>query len=412
MGTWLPIEYNHVNGGYDDHDPNNCGKPGACQKRADGTLALRGSIQCVTNNWHCFEHMEERVLAMLPAECTGEGVLRAADSKVWTNGCAGGPTELTVTADGGLQMTGSADNCWCLVLDSFAYEPQSVGRWGGSLLGAVAVATTLYIMALLGGRSKLDAHRAFWRNFVGLVRDGAAFVASMATGNAPVARANLLANEASRVVGSDRSSVGGGVWLQAKRGEPTPLHHAAASGNLTMLQHCLASASPPTVDAGDQRAFTPFHVACAAGHVACVKALMQAGCETHLRNDIGRTGWELAEDLRRHEVLTLRPLAGSINAVGGRSEALLGGDGKPARPPKKKPHKDKTEEGSRRSANKASVEVKDRSEHLQFPPSLRGLKESNQLKPDLKSLGQAELQARLATAHRQAQHKPGSSITL
>lgn len=415
MGTWLPIEYAHVDGGYDDHDPNNCGKPGACQKRADGTLALQGSIQCVNNNWHCFEHMEERVLATLPPECMGEGVLRAADSKVWTNGCAGGPTELTVTADGGLQMTGSADNCWCLVLDSFAYEPQSsVERWGGSLLGAVVVATILYSMALRGGHERLDAHRAFWRNFVGLVRDGAAFAASMATANAPGTRANLLGNEASRVVGSGRPSASG-VWLQAKRGEPTALHRAVATGNLSMLQQCLASASPHTIDAGDRCAFTPFHVACAAGHVGCVKALMQAGCQTHLRNNVGLTGWELAEGLRRDDVLALRPPAGS-DAVGGRSEALLGGR-ETTRPPKEKPHKDKTE-GSKRSANKAADEEKTRSEPVQSPPSLSGLDESNQLKSDLKSLGlstkgsKAELRTRLATAQRQAQQKPGSSVTL
>ena len=280
MRTWLPIEYAHVDGGYDDHDPNNCGKPGACQKRADGTLALQGSIQCVNNNWHCFEHMEERVLATLPPECT---------------------------ADGGLQMTGSADNCWCLVLDSFAYEPQSsVERWGGSLLGAVVVATILYSMALRGGHERLDAHRAFWRNFVGLVRDGAAFAASMATANAPGTRANLLGNEASRVVGSGRPSASG-VWLQAKRGEPTALHRAVATGNLSMLQQCLASASPHTIDAGDRCAFTPFHVACAAGHVGCVKALMQAGCQTHLRNNVGLTGWELAEGLRRDDAAGAPP---------------------------------------------------------------------------------------------------------
>jgi hypothetical protein len=61
------------------------------------------------------------------------------------------------------------------------------------------------------------------------------------------------------------------------------------------------------INAGDQRRFTAFHCACAAGHVECVRALLAAGCDTTLRNDVGLSGWELAHELHRASVLTLCP---------------------------------------------------------------------------------------------------------
>ena len=49
--SWLALEYAHADGGYDDHDVFNCGKAAECMKAVDGTVALRGSIQCVNNHW-------------------------------------------------------------------------------------------------------------------------------------------------------------------------------------------------------------------------------------------------------------------------------------------------------------------------------------------------------------------------
>ena len=51
--------------------------------------------------------------------------------------------------------------------------------------------------------------------------------------------------------------------------------------------------------------YTPFHVACVSGNVACTKVLLAAGCDTAVRNDQGLTGWELAEQLMRSDVVAL-----------------------------------------------------------------------------------------------------------
>ena len=51
--------------------------------------------------------------------------------------------------------------------------------------------------------------------------------------------------------------------------------------------------------------YTPFHVACAGGHVRCATLLRNAGADTSLRNDIGLTGWELAAELRRADIAAL-----------------------------------------------------------------------------------------------------------
>ena len=51
--------------------------------------------------------------------------------------------------------------------------------------------------------------------------------------------------------------------------------------------------------------FTPFHVACAGDHAACVRALCAAGSDTAARNDAGQTGWDLATYLERADVSTL-----------------------------------------------------------------------------------------------------------
>ena len=59
------------------------------------------------------------------------------------------------------------------------------------------------------------------------------------------------------------------------------------------------------LDAGDSRNYTAFHVACAGGHVECVRLLCQAGCDTEVVNDVGLTGWELAAQLQRTKINAL-----------------------------------------------------------------------------------------------------------
>jgi ankyrin repeat protein len=62
---------------------------------------------------------------------------------------------------------------------------------------------------------------------------------------------------------------------------------------------------------GDSRCFTPFHVACAGGHVACARLLCEAGADTQLLSDTGLTGWQLAEQLHRSEIVQLHPEFGA-----------------------------------------------------------------------------------------------------
>jgi len=67
----------------------------------------------------------------------------------------------------------------------------------------------------------------------------------------------------------------------------------------------LLQAGCDTIDAGDKRNFTAFHIACAGGHAEIVRELLEAGCDCDLVNDSGVDGWELAASLRRADVLAL-----------------------------------------------------------------------------------------------------------
>jgi ankyrin repeat protein len=78
-------------------------------------------------------------------------------------------------------------------------------------------------------------------------------------------------------------------------------------GNASKLRVLLAAEASVDINSGDSRQYTPFAAACAGGHVDCVSALLEAGCDTQLACDTGLTGWELARDLKRHEVLALQP---------------------------------------------------------------------------------------------------------
>lgn len=68
-----------------------------------------------------------------------------------------------------------------------------------------------------------------------------------------------------------------------------------------------------------------FSVACAGGHAECVRLLLAAGCDTSLRNNAELTGWQLAETLRRQDVLTLRhqTLSDTLGDVGASQKDLV-----------------------------------------------------------------------------------------
>jgi hypothetical protein len=419
--SWLALEYAHADGGYDDHDVFNCGKAAECMKAVDGTVALRGSIQCVNNHWHCFEAMENRLLATLPESCrpASDGTLTGVDSKAWTNGCKTGPTELTATADGALKMTGSADDCWCLVLDGFTFEPQggAVGSWSAIILGLAAIAMVYGTLLGVGHSSEtLAGHRTFWRHVVGLVRDGVSFTISTATGGraSGESRAGLLAStDAEQADAGSSKATGDHIasappssrGVRAKRGASSALHHAAATGNTSALQRCLISASHAVIDSGDQRGFTPFHVACAAGYTACVESLTAAGCDTELLNDVGLTGWDLAAELKRDAVLALRPTgpAPPRRGIGGNSGE--GGGSSSHSPKKKKKNKRRSDESKRRSPGSAGGGSGSAAAGgAAGAEAGGGLAESKALKAELKHLGlsskgsKAELRARLTAA--------------
>ena len=95
----------------------------------------------------------------------------------------------------------------------------------------------------------------------------------------------------------------------AVRGEMTTLHAAASTGDVARLRSSLGTLDGMEnsyLNCGDHRRYTPFHIACAGGHVSCVRLLLKAGCDTTLREESGLTGWELAEQLHRKQVIQLR----------------------------------------------------------------------------------------------------------
>ena len=111
----------------------------------------------------------------------------------------------------------------------------------------------------------------------------------------------------------------------------------------------------PKIDAGDHRQYTAFTAACAGGHAECVSLLMEAGCNTELACDVGLTGWELAEQLKRHNVLALKPAAGGGGGGGGSiaSTSSRSSSSSSSRAQGKKAHK-KSSRSSKRSGSSSN----------------------------------------------------------
>ena len=115
------------------------------------------------------------------------------------------------------------------------------------------------------------------------------------------------------------------VDAEAKEGQ-TGLHAAAEGGDTVKLNKLLRAlravgADIASMDSTDRRLFTPFHVACAGDHAACVRALCAAGSDTAARNDAGQTGWDLATYLERAAVRALPPSPAASPAAGRREVA-------------------------------------------------------------------------------------------
>lgn len=148
------------------------------------------------------------------------------------------------------------------------------------------------------------------RGLVGLVRDGAVFSAARLrpTQRRPVpspdaqpspgssaARTTLIPAETDGVRASllaTKQQAAGVSGKRASKAVAGTLHHAASSGDVETLQAHLRAADGADgrrslLDTGDARQWTPFHLACANGHVQCVALLVGGGCDTTLRNRVG-----------------------------------------------------------------------------------------------------------------------------
>jgi hypothetical protein len=273
--------------------------------------------------------------------------------------CLGAHTDVVPDGDGG----------WVLIVAALA-------------VGLVYVVGGVYLGRQRTGRIThlhIEQGRQIW----GLVQDGCAFTLAVSRGGG-VAAARRPGG-GGQAVGSGGGSAGGpnaaaavgsgkgggaggssrlGLAPQATRGQGAgPLHHAASVGDATKLQALLAAMAmaegggQPKIDAGDHRQYTAFTAACAGGHAECVSLLMEAGCNTELACDVGLTGWELAEQLKRHNVLALKPAAGGGGGGGGggsiASTSSRSSSSSSSRAQGKKAHK-KSSRSSKRSGSSSN----------------------------------------------------------
>ena len=195
-----------------------------------------------------------------------------------------------------------------------------------------------------GNQLELPNH-AFWVSLGGLVIDGVGFTGQLlGLRDSPGVSTATAGHEDGDGTGDDGLEEGllggakaGGVAKQASRGTGSAWHQAAMLGNAQKLKGLIdrGPATSSELDAGDNRRYTPFHLACSGGHQECVVMLLSAGCDPSLCNDTGRTGRELAEELRRMDVLKyLQGWGGEADAKGmsaaAAATAATGGQGQSA----------------------------------------------------------------------------------
>jgi hypothetical protein len=180
-------------------------------------------------------------------------------------------------------------------------------------------------------------HLNHGRALVGLVYDGVLFSTShFRKGDTHKAPPGQQAIDTQHRINKAEAGVSGAAATVASsslsarrrpagRGRASPLHHACATADVDRLRALLrsrgASARPTTtadhggspaagagaaaeelslaiaIDAGDERGYTAFAVACAGGHTACVRLLLRHGCDATLTNEHGLSGWALARTL-------------------------------------------------------------------------------------------------------------------
>ena len=202
--------------------------------------------------------------------------------------------------------------------------PDGDGGW--VLIVALAWVAALYVFGgvYLGHQRTgryTHLHIEQGKQVLGLVKDGCDFTMAALRGEG--GRRTASGADERAASGADVESASADASssiVRATRGQPTPLHHAASVGDSAKLRKLLAAGASVDINSGDTRQYTAFATACAGGHAECVSALLEAGCDTQLACDTGLTGWELAKELKRHDVLALQLSAGS-NPGGNRRAA-------------------------------------------------------------------------------------------
>ena len=220
---------------------------------------------------------------------------------------------------GGIPSESFLNTAWALVIACFA-------------VGVIYLGGGLYLGRKRG--LKTHVHVVQLRNIFGLVVDGIAFVSGKSSSKSSTPGTDRLLQPS---VSAESSSHAAAATYdasptrlaarQASRGKPNALHLAASTGDAarirTILQQSQRESRFESLDAGDERRYTPFAVACSGGHVECVQLLITAGCDTSLACDTDLTGAELAHQLRRSHVTDLLDSLPAANARHGHNDSII-----------------------------------------------------------------------------------------
>ena len=93
-------------------------------------------------------------------------------------------------------------------------------------------------------------------------------------------------------------------------GDRTPLHYAAESGEVTMLQFLASQGAEINTQTSGLK-MTPLHTAATHGYPAAVRLLLGLGADRRVKNSKGKTAEELCEDEETRAVFTEIPDQGT-----------------------------------------------------------------------------------------------------
>ena len=215
--------------------------------------------------------------------------------------------------------------------------------WGWALVISLSIIALAYFGAGaargLGCGQPWLPHRHFWLELFGLIHDGMTFITrgtrpqdSVRGGRGADGDSSLAASNTTPLLKGDKVNIDIGLVTanMASRGSPTRLHVAAQLGDSKQLRRTLNNRGVgcEDINAGDNRRYTAFHVACAGNHVECVQELIQAGCDTTLLNEGGLAGGDLARQLKRTAVWVVlqqqqqitKPTAGPASTAANQSQ--------------------------------------------------------------------------------------------